>query len=189
MTTIARARLPIQPATPWHAKLRRSRRATALFAALLVTVGPAAAAVPSGERIDGITCDAAEGVALHIHPHLTIFDHGNPVTIPEDVGRPVAGTCLYWLHTHTPDGIIHVESPSAREFTLGEFFDIWGQPLGRANVAGAKPRSGERVKVFVDGDPYGGDPRKIEFAQHLDIAILVGPPYRRPPPFKKWNRN
>lgn len=161
----------------------------AAFCALLLTAGSASAAIPTGERVDGIRCDTAEGVALHIHPHLTILDHGKPVAIPEDVGRPLAGQCLYWLHTHTPDGIIHVESPALREFTLGEFFDIWDQPLKRTDVAGAKPRPGETVKVYVDGEPFAGDPRKIEFTQHLDIAILVGPPYTKPAPFTAWNGN
>jgi hypothetical protein len=123
---------------------------------------------------------------LHIHAHLTIRDHGTPAGVPEDIGRPLVGQCFYWLHTHTPDGIIHIESPSAREFTLGEFFDIWGQPLTAHDVAGAKTRRAETVKVYVDGQPYTGDPRKIEFAQHLDIAILVGPPYEKPPSFTQW---
>jgi hypothetical protein len=154
-----------------------------------VTTLSAPAAIPTGERVDGIRCDAAEGVKMHIHPHLTILDHGKPVAIPEDVGRPLAGQCFYWIHTHTPDGIIHIESPNFREFTLGEFFDIWGQPFDAHDVAGAKPRSGETVKVFVDGEPYAGDARKIQLAQHLDIAILVGPPYAKPPPFTQWNGN
>ena len=147
----------------------------------------AQAAIPTGETVDGVHCDPAEGVALHIHPHLTILDHGRPVGIPEDVGRPLGAQCLYWLHTHTPDGIIHIESPAIRTFTLGQFFAIWGQPLEPRDVAGAKPRRGEAVKVFVDGEPYAGDPRRIEFAQHLDIAIIVGPPYRKPPAFTGWH--
>jgi len=170
----------------------RARRAIlpVMIAVLSVVAGDAAlAAVPTGETVDGIHCDAAEGVALHIHPHLTILDHGKPVGIPEDVGRPIAGQCFYWLHTHTPDGIIHVESPTFRTFTLGEFFAIWGQPLTPRDVAGAKPRPGERIVVFVDGDRYTGDPRAIEFAQHLDIDILVGPPYTKPPPFTAWHGN
>jgi hypothetical protein len=176
------------------ARAARLRACAAGFAALVVGVlavgaPPARATIPMGETVDGIHCDAAEGVAMHIHPHLTILDHGKPVGIPEDVGRPLAAGCFYWLHTHTPDGIIHVESPVVREFTLGEFFAVWGQPLGARDVAGAKLRPGERIKVYVDGDPYRGDPRKIEFAQHLDIAILVGPPYRKPPPFTAWNGN
>jgi hypothetical protein len=149
----------------------------------------ASAAIPNGKPIDGVRCEAMEGSVMHIHPHLTILDHGKPVTIPEDVGRPLGVPCLYWLHTHTPDGIIHIESPIAQSFTLGQFMDVWGEPLGRTNVAGAKPRPGESVKVYVDGQLYAGDPRKIEFAQHLDIDILVGPPYKVPAPFTAWNGN
>ena len=152
----------------------------------LLAAGTASAAVPTGATVDGIRCDVSEGVALHIHAHLTILDHGKAVGVPEDVGRPLAGQCFYWLHTHTPDGIIHIESPSAREFTLGQFFDIWGQPLGTHDVAGAKTRPGETVKIYVDGQSYTGNPRKIEFAQHLDVALVVGRPYTKPPPFTRW---
>lgn len=170
-----------------------AHRVGALLAAgvscAVLVVSPARGAIPLGAPVDGIRCDAAEGVAMHIHPHLTILDHGKPVGIPEDVGRPLARQCLYWLHTHTPDGIIHVESPSVREFYLGQFFAIWGQPLTSLNVAGAHPRPGEHLKVYVDGEPYTGDPRKIEFAQHLDIVILVGPPYAKLAPFTRWNGN
>jgi len=166
-----------------------------LLAAMLCAVAvtgasvTARAATPAGQPVDGIPCQAAEGVAMHIHPHLTILDHGKPIVIPEDVGRPLAAQCLYWLHTHTPDGIIHVESPKFMTFTLGQFMDVWGEPLSRTNVAGARPGKGEKIAVYVQGRPYAGDPRKIEFAQHLDIAILVGPPYRIPKPFTDWNGN
>jgi hypothetical protein len=169
---------------------RRTASAIVVAFAFAFAVGyPAAADIPTGQTVDGIRCDASEGVLLHIHPHLTILDHGKPVGIPEDVGRPIAGQCFYWLHTHTPDGIIHVESPSFRTFTLGEFFAIWGQPLTPHDVAGAKPRPGDKIVVFVDGDRYTGNPRTIEFAQHLDIDILVGPPYAKPPPFTDWHGN
>jgi hypothetical protein len=33
------------------------------------------------------------------------------------------------LHTHTADGMIHVESKIVRNYTLGEFLDIWGLDL------------------------------------------------------------
>ncbi|GAC1589765.1 MAG: hypothetical protein NVS3B28_16120 [Candidatus Velthaea sp.] len=168
-----------------------------LFANTLLTItlvlaasgGRALSAIPAGQPVDGIRCDAAEGVAMHIHPHLTIMDHGKQVRIPEDVGRPLGAQCLYWLHTHTPDGIVHIESPKVQTFTLGQFMDVWGEPMTKAGVGGAKPRKGEAVKVYVQGRPYAGDPRKIEFTQHLDIVVLVGPPYRVPPPFTAWNGN
>lgn len=145
--------------------------------------------VPHGQTIDGIHCDAAEQMAMHIHQHVAIYDHGAQVIVPDDVGRPLGAQCFYWLHTHTPDGIIHVEAPSLRSFTLGQFFDVWGAPLSRKNVAGAKPRPGERVVVYVDGKPFAGNPRDIELTVHLDVAIRVGPPYAAPPPFTAWNGN
>jgi hypothetical protein len=161
-----------------------------IMLALLVLSAPATAqGVPQGAPVDGIPCDTAEGALLHFHPHVAISDHGKPVVIPEDVGRPLATPCLYWIHTHTPDGIVHIESPRYRTFKLGEFFDIWAQPLTRTNVAGAKVRKGEKVMVWVAGRLYAGDPRKIDLAQHLDIDIAVGPPYKRPAAFTAWNGN
>jgi len=150
---------------------------------------PVGAAIPSGAPVHGIRCDQMEGALLHIHQHVTIRDHGKPVPIPDDVGRPLIGQCLYWIHTHTPDGIVHIESPNFRSFTLGEFFDVWGQPLSTGNVAGAKPRQGERVAVWVGGRPYTGDPRTIELLPHLDVTIEVGPPYVKPAPFTDWKGN
>ena len=48
-----------------------------------------------------------------------------------------ATRCYYWLHTHTNDGVIHVESPTQRLYTLGDFFDIWRQPLSARRVGAA----------------------------------------------------
>jgi hypothetical protein len=145
----------------------------------------ARAGVPAGAPVDGIHCDSMEGSVFHIHQHLAIFDHGKPVPIPPDVGRPVVGNCLYWIHTHTPDGLIHVEAPAFRTFLLGQFFDVWGQPLSATAVGPARMAKGQ-LHVFVDGDRYTGDPRKIELAQHTDVTLEAGPPYRRPVPFTDW---
>lgn len=150
---------------------------------------PANASPPSGTPVDGIRCEGMEGTALHIHQHLTIADHGRPVPVPEDVGRPLAAQCFYWLHTHTPDGIIHVEAPVARGFTLGQFFAVWGEPLSRTRIASAKLRPGEHLAIWINGSRYEGDPRAIPLFQHSDITIEVGPPYARPAPFTAWGSN
>src|SRR3954470_20870527 len=84
---------------------------------------------PQGQEIAGISCEAMEGSKTHIHQHLVLLDHGKSVVIPPNVGQPATRRCLYWVHTHTSDGIIHIESPQMRTFTLGEFFLIWGKPL------------------------------------------------------------
>ena len=169
----------------------RWMKSLVIFAAVaaLSCAGAARAAVPVGQPVDGIRCDRMEGAVLHIHQHLAVRDHGKPVAVPDDIGRPFVAQCFYWVHTHTPDGIVHIESPNFKTFTLGNLFDVWGQPLSKTNVAGAKPRKGERVAVWVDGSPYAGDPRKIELTQHLDVTLEVGPPYAKPAPFTDWNGN
>ncbi|MGH7649471.1 MAG: hypothetical protein ACREND_15245 [Gemmatimonadaceae bacterium] len=160
------------------------------FAASIAFVAPTIAAQyanPRGQPISGIACDAQEGQRIHIHQHVAILDHGKPVLVPYDVGRPDGVPCLYWLHTHTPDGIIHIEAPVNRSFTLGDFFDVWIQPLSRTDAAGAELKKGEQMQVWVDGQPYAGDPRAIKLGDHTDIVIEVGPPYRKPAKFTAWN--
>ena len=160
----------------------------ALALASLVTVSASAQyAHPRGQPIDGIACDALEGQRIHIHQHLAIYDHGTPVDVPYDVGRPHDVPCLYWLHTHTPDGIIHIEAPVNRSFTLGNFFDVWVQPLSRTEAASAELAAGEQMRVWVNGTPYTGDPRAIVLGNHTDIVIEVGPPFVTPRPFTAWN--
>jgi hypothetical protein len=141
---------------------------------------------PSGETVGGISCDAMEGQRLHIHQHLVIFDHGKQVAIPPNVGQPTVKRCIYWLHTHTPDGIIHIEAPNDRSFTLGDFFQVWGQPLGHSIAATAHAAKGAQLKVWVDGKPFTGDPRTIALKAHTDIVIQAGPPFVDPPKFTDW---
>jgi hypothetical protein len=177
--------------TPWRT-LFPTRFSTARFAlialgaAAILAAAPAARAQSSaGATIDGIRCDQSEGAVFHIHQHVAIFDRGQPIEIPDDVGRPSTAPCLYWMHTHTADGIVHVESPVIRSFTLGNFFDIWGQPLSATRVGPAVVKKGQ-LHIFVDGQPYHGDPRAIGMTLHADITLEAGPPYAKPAPFTDW---
>jgi hypothetical protein len=159
----------------------------AALAGLLASSRAAAQSLtPTGQTVNGISCDAMEGQRLHIHQHLLILDHGKPVGIPPNVGQPSARPCIYWLHTHTPDGFIHIEAPLDRSFTLGDFFTVWGKPLDRTTVASAHLAKGESMKVWVNGRPFAGDPSSIPLTAHADIVIQVGPPYGKPQPVLAW---
>ncbi len=135
--------------------------------------------------VDGIRCGPTEQLAYHIHAHLSIFVDGKPRRLPGGIGipgsqevqtsvGPVAqgGQCIYWLHTHAPDGVIHVESPTERIYTLGNFFDEWHQPLSSSQVGDAKGK----VTALVDGKPWTKDPRKIPLEPHSVIQLNVGSP-------------
>ncbi|HEY8314545.1 MAG TPA: hypothetical protein VIG51_10275 [Candidatus Baltobacteraceae bacterium] len=131
--------------------------------------------------IDGIQCDSMEGSAEHIHAHLQLFDRGRPVEVPAGVGIPIGGNCLYWMHTHRADGIIHIESPHEQNFTLGQFFDIWGSNLSRTAAGPLHAARGKRLRISVDGRPWRGvDPRAIGIRNREEIVIQTGPPYGKP---------
>ncbi|MGH3274010.1 MAG: hypothetical protein ACRDNZ_06740, partial [Streptosporangiaceae bacterium] len=90
----------------------------------------------------------------------------------------VSGTCFYWLHTHAADGVIHIESPVQRTYTLGQFFDEWGQPLGPGQVG---PDRGH-VTALVNGKVDQGNPRDIPLTAHARIQLEVGTPLIAPVP-------
>ena len=170
--------------------LRGARVVVTPFALLLAFGAPLRAQgrsmAPAGEVVGGISCDAQEGQRIHIHQHLVIVDHGTPVPIPPNVGQPAGKRCIYWVHTHTPDGFIHIEAPQDRTFTLGDFFTVWGQPLSLQSAGPAQVKKREAMKVWVDGKAYAKDPRSIPLSAHADIVIQVGPPYARPARFTAW---
>ena len=161
--------------------------ATLTVAALVAVPSATHAQVrQSGEPIAGISCDAQEGQRIHIHQHLVLLDRGKPVPIPPNIGQPAGRSCIYWVHTHTPDGIIHIEAPQDRSFTLGDFFSVWGQPLTPTAAAGMQAPKESKLKVWVDGKPFTGDPRTIPLKAHTDIVIQAGPPFSTPPKFTNW---
>jgi hypothetical protein len=67
--------------------------------------------------VDGIECNVNEQFLFHIHAHLNIYVNGQLMYIPPQIGI-IPGKCIYWLHTHDESGIIHIESPIKRDFTL-----------------------------------------------------------------------
>jgi hypothetical protein len=163
-----------------------------VLAALVVWYRVASAPAPGvhGQPVASIDCDTGEQLATHYHAHLTISYQGTPVPLVANTG--ITSTCLYWTHTHDSSGVIHVEAPkraASRQFTLGDFFAVWDQPLSRRQVATLKPGKGEEVKVWVDGKPYTGDPNKIVLKSHEDIVIEIGPPFDDPPPAYTWDNN
>jgi hypothetical protein len=144
----------------------------------------------SGVPVDGVTCRTTfqQTVKYHIHVHVAIFVHGHQERIPAGAGIAAPrlqehlanglfvnngyNGCLYWLHVHANDGILHVESPSKGVFTLGQFFDIWQQPLDSGQVGSVKGT----VVAFENGKRLAGSPRDIPLLPHAVIQLDIGTP-------------
>ncbi len=175
-----------------------------------LTTGPKLASLvnaASGQTVDGVQCNQGEKTVAHVHTHLTIFVDGQSRVIPYGVGIPgfqayqinpgspagpgpfvETGTCFYWLHVHTNDGIVHIESPSKTQaFTLGQFFDEWGQPLSSTQVG---PATGKVTVFFTSPGKspmlYTGDPRNLPLGDHYQIQLNVGTPIVAPVQVTNW---
>jgi hypothetical protein len=145
----------------------------------------APASTTQSGTVDGIRCGPTEQLAYHIHAHLNVYVNGAPRALPGGIGIPgstveqtsegpvaAGGQCIYWLHTHAPDGVIHIESPTARIYTLGNFFDEWHQPLSANQVGTASGK----VTAFVNGKPWTKSLRSIRLDPHAVIQLSVGDP-------------
>jgi hypothetical protein len=140
-----------------------------------------------GQPVDGIEGSSREMLKTHIHAHLSLFYKGEQIAIPAGIGIVPPfhardgfvgdGQGFYWLHTHDATGIIHIESPDDRAYTLGNFFHIWGQPLSNSDVAGLKGP----VHAEIDGKPYHGKLGEIVLKGHQQITLMVGKAVPRVP--------
>jgi hypothetical protein len=146
--------------------------------------------------VDGVRCAPVEQLAYHIHAHLAVYDNGELRPLPGGIGIPgsqveqttegpvaLGGSCYYWLHTHAPDGVIHIESPTQRIYTLGQFFDEWHQPLSSDQVGNVKGK----ITAFVNGKVWNKSVRDIPLIPHATIQFNVGDP---PVPFRTvdWSK-
>jgi hypothetical protein len=140
-----------------------------------------ASSTSSEPTASGISCDSMEHFIMHIHAHLDIFINGNPYQVPSQIGI-VPNQCIYWLHTHDDTGIIHIESPEKKDFTLGEFFDVWRQKFDNSqifdNKVGNDSSNTNALNVYVNGNRVSNsiDYRGIKLNEHDEIAIVYGAP-------------
>jgi hypothetical protein len=88
-------------------------------------------------------------ISFHIHPVLSIVANGERQEIPTEVG--ITPTCMKAVHTHTPDGVIHIETGAPRDFTLSDFFAVWEKPFSKDQVLDFKADASHRIRMTVNG--------------------------------------
>ena len=131
----------------------------------------------SSLTIDGITCDKEEHFVSHIHMHLDIFINGKEFVVPSNIGI-IPDNCIYWLHTHDNTGVIHIESPDDRTFTLGQFFQIWGETFNNNQIFDNIVEDNNTLNVYVNGKKVDSktDYRQTPLNEHDEIVIVYGKP-------------
>jgi hypothetical protein len=142
------------------------------------------ASAATGDTVDGVSSNNTEQVLFHVHAHLAMYVNGKPKLLPYGLGIVppyqlqqtaagpfvAGGSKFYWLHTHDESGVIHIESPVQRTYTLGQFFDLWHQNLSPTQLG---PNTG-KITAFVNGKAFTGNPRDIPLTAHNVIQLDLG---------------
>jgi len=148
------------------ARRRQRRRRLATVAALTLVLVAGIADLTARLRAIGLPpLSPAEGTAVHIHQHLDLYVDGAKVPVPAGIGIDTA-VGFAPLYTHDASGIIHVESPTVRGYTLREFFAVWGVRFTPSCLGGYCAAGARQLRVYVDGRPVHGDPTALTLASH-----------------------
>ncbi len=114
------------------------------------------------------------GVAEHYHPQLRIILNGKSVQVTPNIGVDPATGAMSSVHTHEPDGTIHIEADKAGEaFTLGQLFTQWGVTLTPTRIGDVTAGKGQQVTVTSNGAPVTGDPRDLRFEPDQQIVVRL----------------
>jgi hypothetical protein len=164
---------------------------------------PAPADPLTRARAAGLVPETAERLEHHVHSHLDVYVNGKKILVPGGIGintkdpgvhsgtvlgQPAYGgisvpcdqPCISPLHTHDASGILHTESATDVDNTLGQFFTEWGVTLSPTCVGTyCEPKT--PIAISVDGQRYTGDPRTIPLTNFKEIAIVIGTPPAKVP--------
>ena len=102
---------------------------------------------------------ASPKLVMHDHAFLVLVKNGQKAEVPKDIGMPggiwhdkslekYGPSGLSPMHTHDTSGTIHIESTSIREFTFGEFLDVWGIDTG--SIVSVADSKGNEIKDYRD---------------------------------------
>jgi len=102
------------------------------------------------------------GMAEHYHPELAIVVDGQSIDVPAGIGVDPQTGRMSAVHTHTPDGVIHIEAAHpGQEFTLGQLFTEWNVKLGPSQLGSLIAHRGTIV-VTVNGATWTGNPALLQ---------------------------
>jgi len=124
----------------------------------------------------------AEGTTMHEHADVEIFVHGSKEPVPTDIGIDTSKGTIQSIHTHDDTGLVHLESSQSREFTLGEFFGVWGVRFTPSCLGAYCNEGNNRLQVFVDGEEVDGSLQDVQLDDQTVIVVTYGTPTELPDP-------
>lgn len=125
---------------------------------------------PSQPPASEIKCDlGGHEAAYHIHALVGVRVDGRLYAPPANIG--IGSDCLYWVHTHATDAIVHVEAPAEVHPTLGDFLDIWAESFPDDTLLQKARDAIAAGKVTVNDAPISTDPLQLVLEDRMRIIL------------------
>jgi hypothetical protein len=137
---------------------RRQRAITSItIAAILIAVIVAAVIFlrppPNAVPLPDYLSHCVLGGIYHSHPNLTVTINGANVPVPLNT----IDSCQQPIHTHNEPGVLHIETDQNRDYTLGDWFLLWGHYLNNANYA-----------IFSSNQIFSN---KVDATHHITMTV------------------
>ena len=116
----------------------------------------------------------------HVHPKISVMVGERAISVAPNMG---IGRVHTPLHTHEPDGVIHVEG--AQDATLGQFMALWGVDFRRDRLGPYRSQGPDRLRMWVKAPKAEAfaerppDP-SLRLEDGQEIYLFYGPPSQAP---------
>jgi hypothetical protein len=119
-------------------------------------------------------------LALHNHVNLQIFVHGQQEVVPVNIG--ISGNAIQSIHTHSSDGVVHIESGTVADFTLQQVFDVWGVRFTQDCLGAYCNTANSKLQVWQNGTEVTSDFSDVPLDDHSVIVVTYGTQNELPNP-------
>ena len=107
------------------------------------------------------SCVRHEEGGIHFHVSLVTVHNKQPQMLPGGIG--ITPDCMRPIHTHAEDFMIHVEYNEPFQFTMGNFFEVWGDDNPYINS--------EVVTISLNGKIYMENYRELILEDGQNVVI------------------
>jgi hypothetical protein len=131
---------------------------------VVIAVGSVWLLIPTGQQAQTVsnyslpaedptltTCASATDVLLKFEFNIRIILNGTQIIIPAKIGEETG--CTRPLHTIDDSGDVYVESPVYYQYTLRDFFVVWGQVFTKDQIFTLHADSNHVITMTVNGTP------------------------------------
>ncbi len=147
-------------------KRKRRQRALTTLAIVVVLIAVIVTAVALFPRTTNLVplpdylSHCVYGSVYHSHPNLTITISGVNFPLAPATGT-FDGGCPQPIHTHDATGVLHIETDQNRDYTLGDWFLLWGHRANNPTTA-----------IFNSTQIFD---HKVDGTHHLNMTVNGNP--------------